>query len=359
MELSPEVLHWLGHTMERRAAGLEIPANPIQMLVDGLEALRLAKYMILAAFTLVIYDIIITYGREVQHIWGSRWTFIRAMFSITRYFVPIIMLVNLCCIHLSSKRTIQRVRNYFPCRMEMRFMATTGIFANAVMMSILLARVWAMWGRQRWMLGVLLAVFMGSQLPPAILVGREVAKIQVIDNPLPSVLTGCVATSASSASAHWVHLFITSLTYESTLFLFTLAQAWNMSRRGVGTPIMTLLTRDGAWYFLVVIGSVSLTAIGTSVPKTQSAALLSQFFIAITSCTCCRLLLRLRGFYTPTDQSTGTEGAVRSRSNTGEISMNRYPSRKTGVGARPGIPVVLYHDSNMSAPGLGPVKMDV
>ena len=46
MEFSPEVLHWMGHTMERRAEGLEIPANPIQTLIDGLEALRLAKYMI-------------------------------------------------------------------------------------------------------------------------------------------------------------------------------------------------------------------------------------------------------------------------------------------------------------------------
>lgn len=44
MELSAEVLHWLGHTPERRA--LEIPSNPIQSLVDALEALRLAKYLI-------------------------------------------------------------------------------------------------------------------------------------------------------------------------------------------------------------------------------------------------------------------------------------------------------------------------
>ncbi|KAF8608052.1 hypothetical protein BDV93DRAFT_551919 [Ceratobasidium sp. AG-I] len=347
MELSSEVLLWLGHSMERR---LEMPANPIQALMDALEALRLAKYMILVAFTLSIYDIIITYGREV-----------------------------LCALHpdiklgfyLSSKRTSQSVCNNFSqsfdqllidlafsCRVEIRVMAATGIFANSVMMSVLLARVWAMWGRQRWMLCVLLAIFVGSQLPPAILVGREVEKIQMIDNPLPGVLTGCVATSASSASAHWVKLFITSLAYESILFLFTLARAWDMSRRGVGTPIMTLLTRDGAWYFLVVIGSVSVTAIGTSVPKTQMAALLSQFFIAITACTCCRLLLRLRGFYTPTDQSTGTGGS-RSRTNPGEISMDRYPARKTRVSERPEIRVVLYRDSGVPSPALSREKLDV
>jgi hypothetical protein len=112
-------------------------------------------------------------------------------------------------------------------------------------------------------------------------------KLDVVDNPrmygvsvpnalltwttVPGLLTGCVVTSQSSISANWVHLFVSSLTYESeclkrikclpcayyyylllaTLFLLTLAQAWNLNRRGVGTPIMTLLTRDGAWYFLV------------------------------------------------------------------------------------------------------------
>ncbi|KDN40830.1 hypothetical protein RSAG8_07848, partial [Rhizoctonia solani AG-8 WAC10335] len=74
-------------------------------------------------------------------------------------------------------------------------------------------------------------------------------------------------TSSSSASTHWVQLFISSLTYESTLFLLTVARAWSLNRSGVGTPIMALLTRDGAWYFLVAIVSVGLTAAGSSIPK--------------------------------------------------------------------------------------------
>ncbi|CAE6478438.1 unnamed protein product [Rhizoctonia solani] len=122
------------------------------------------------------------------------------------------------------------------------------------MMCILLLRVWALWGRKPWMLIALLLVFASSQLPPALLVGKTIQKLEVIDNPLPGLLTGCVTTSSSSASAHWVQLFISSLTYESTLFLLTLVRAWSLNRRGAGTPIMTLMTRDGAWYFLVVIG---------------------------------------------------------------------------------------------------------
>ncbi|KAG8762180.1 hypothetical protein FRC12_009154 [Ceratobasidium sp. 428] len=209
-------------------------------------------------------------------------------------------------------------------------MTAAVIFSNAVMMSILLLRVWAIWGRKFWMLGILLLVFASSQLPPAILIGGELQKLTPIDNPFPGVLTGCVVTSQSGLKSNWVHLYISSLTYESVLFLLTLVRAWILNKRGIGTPIMTLLTRDGAWYFLVVIASVSLTAIGTSVPKTQAAALMSEFFTAIMACICSRLLLRLRGFYAPTDQSTGREVILLNE----DISMRPYTSGKHGRTSR-------------------------
>lgn len=318
MELSSEVLLWLGAPVMKRSGALT-ETNPVQSLIDALEALRLAKYLIVVVFTFSIYDIVLTYSREVQLIWGSRWTFVRILFTIARYLVPCILIMNiLFTFHPNLSAQI--------CRVEIRVMAASGIFANATMMCILLLRVWALWGRKLWMLTILLLVFAGSQLPPALLIGKTIQKLDVIDNPLPGLLTGCVTTSSSSASVHWVQLFISSLAYESTLFLLTVARAWSLNRRGVGTPIMTLLTRDGAWYFLVVIVFVGLTAAGTLIPQTQMAALLSQSFVAVISCTCCRLLLRLRGFYTPTDQSTRSEGVTHSQQD--GISMRRYTSRR-------------------------------
>ncbi|KAH7343887.1 hypothetical protein B0J17DRAFT_714042 [Rhizoctonia solani] len=268
MELSSEVLLWLGAPVMKRSGALT-ETNPVQSLIDALEALRLAKYLIVVVFTFSIYDIVLTYSREVQLIWGSRWTFVRILFTIARYLVPCILITNI-------------LFTFHPN--------------------------------------------LSAQLPPALLIGKTIQKLDVIDNPLPGLLTGCVTTSSSSASVHWVQLFISSLAYESTLFLLTVARAWSLNRRGVGTPIMTLLTRDGAWYFLVVIVFVGLTAAGTLIPQTQMAALLSQSFVAVISCTCCRLLLRLRGFYTPTDQSTRSEGVTHSQQD--GISMRRYTSRR-------------------------------
>ncbi|KAG8702833.1 hypothetical protein FRC09_004509 [Ceratobasidium sp. 395] len=272
MELPIEVLLWLEHPADKRAVPLA-SQNPIEALKSSLEALALAKCMMVAAFTFLMYDIALTYRREVQLIWGSRWTFVRVLFTITRYFVPCVLMVN---IYYAFHPKLTAKDPSYRCKIELRVMTATVIFSNAAMMGILLLRVWAIWGRKFWMLGVLLLVFASSQLPPAILIGGELQKLTPIDNPFPGVLTGCVVTSQSDLKANWVHLYISSLTYESVLFLLTLVRAWILNKRGTGTPIMTLLTRDGAWYFLVVIASVSLTAIGTSVPKTQAAALMSD-----------------------------------------------------------------------------------
>ncbi|KAG9077454.1 hypothetical protein FRC06_008902, partial [Ceratobasidium sp. 370] len=185
---------------------------------------------------------------------------------------------------------------------------------------ILGLRVWAIWGRKSWMLGVLSLLFLSSNLPPAALIGREIEKLVVIDNPLPGILTGCVVIYQSGLGANWVRLYVWLLAYDSALFMLTLLRAWILYRRGVGAPVMTLLTWDGAWYFLVSMVSVSLTIVGTSLDKTRAAALLSHFFTAIMASAGSRLLLRLRGFYKPTIQSSARAGGLQG----GDIAMRNY-----------------------------------
>ncbi|KAG9098498.1 hypothetical protein FS749_003671 [Ceratobasidium sp. UAMH 11750] len=112
------------------------------------------------------------------------------------------------------------------------------------------------------------------------------------------------------------------ISYEATLFALTLLRAWILHREGANTPIITLLTRDGAWYFLVALGSVSMMAVWTTIPRMRAAAFYSQLHMAIVSSACCRLLLRLRGFYLPaTIKSTGREGAMRDE----DMAMHPIP----------------------------------
>ncbi|CAE6391679.1 unnamed protein product [Rhizoctonia solani] len=58
MEFSPEVLFWLGSSLVKRTRAPS-QINPIQSLIEALEALRLAKYLIalVVVFTFLMYDI--------------------------------------------------------------------------------------------------------------------------------------------------------------------------------------------------------------------------------------------------------------------------------------------------------------
>ncbi|KAG8699166.1 hypothetical protein FRC08_005461 [Ceratobasidium sp. 394] len=137
-------------------------------------------------------------------------------------------------------------------------------------------RVWAIWGLKNRVLAVLLLTFVVSQLPSTVVVSKGSRGLQVIENPLPGILTGCTVLAESSLKTNWSNAYLGIIGYEATLFALTLLRAWILRTEGADTPIIKLLTRDGAWYFMVAIGSASLAAIGARIPKTRDAALASE-----------------------------------------------------------------------------------
>ncbi|KAF8681037.1 hypothetical protein RHS04_03459 [Rhizoctonia solani] len=354
MEISSEVLPLLGPGLTKRA-GSSIPANPIQTLVEALEMLRLAKYFIVAVITFLVYDIgnslhssisatltnpleVLTYSREVRE-YPSRIEKVQCNpFFAGSARVGISLDACASAVHDCSILGTLYL-NYEPLMLVRKPSPWTSLTSA---LSHLSSEFISSGYRYPLVTGL---GFMGAKAMDVDRLALSLRKLTTPssfargeDNTMPGLLTGCVTTSSSSASAHWVQLFISSLTYESTLFLLTLVRAWSLNRRGAGTPIMTLMTRDGAWYFLVVIGMGQAYVTTTSADgyysirrfdsagNLDSKALLPQFFVAMISCTCCRLLLRLRGFYTPADQSTRYEGTAQGQHN--EISLQPYTPRK-------------------------------
>ncbi|KAG8719518.1 hypothetical protein FRC08_002645 [Ceratobasidium sp. 394] len=310
MILPTEVILWSGDAMGKRGTP-PVPEDPMGPLIEGLEAVMLLKYLSVVAITIIIYDTILTYDREVQVIWGSRWSFVRVLFTLARYFIPCSMI--LCMSYIFIPRIPVNVRKYFclvefiglislmqVCKVEIKVVGALLFLSKWITMCILLLRVWAMWGLKNWMLVVLLLAFIVSQLPSTVLGLIAGQRIVVVENPLPGVLTGCTTSSHASHKSNWISVYLGTISFEATLFVLTLLRAWMLHRDGANTPIITLLTRDGAWYFLVRISSldppfaahdpffyvlmriqaalvsVSLVAIGTTIPKTRPAAFFSQ-----------------------------------------------------------------------------------
>jgi hypothetical protein len=83
---------------------LSVPPNltPQQLLAlfealkAGLHDLAAGRYALIAGTTLGLYDHILTFDRERQHIWHVKgWTAPRAIFLFTRYSFPLIMVGHL------------------------------------------------------------------------------------------------------------------------------------------------------------------------------------------------------------------------------------------------------------------------
>ncbi|KAG8702552.1 hypothetical protein FRC08_003412 [Ceratobasidium sp. 394] len=279
--LPPDVLLWLDHPITKRAP--PIPQDPVAALKTYLEVVTPAKYLMVATFTLFIYDMILTFRSESTYIRGLQ----------------------------------------LRCEVEIKLLAAVAMFCNSVALCILGLRVWAIWDQKLWMLALLSVIFLGSVLSPSTLVGREVQKLVVIDNPLPGILTGCTIEYQFGLSTKWARFYVCSLIYDSSLLMLTLLKAWILRKGGVRIPIMTQLTRDGAWYFLVSMVSVGLTTVGSSFPETEAAALLSIFSIATVAGASSRLLLRLREFYTPKNYTSRRDASRWI----GDIAMRDYNSR--------------------------------
>ncbi|KAF8598374.1 hypothetical protein BDV93DRAFT_561416 [Ceratobasidium sp. AG-I] len=62
-------------------------------VLEQLRSIENTKYLAIAAYTILIYDILCTLDIEVQNIWASKWSFVRVVFHINRVWAVTILSV--------------------------------------------------------------------------------------------------------------------------------------------------------------------------------------------------------------------------------------------------------------------------
>ncbi|KAB5591964.1 hypothetical protein CTheo_4596 [Ceratobasidium theobromae] len=124
-------------------------------------------------------------------------------------------------------------------------------------------------------------------------------KQNLVSNPAPDFITGCIFTSDPLAFIPYIAPFV----YETALFLMTVYKTWKISRNQVSTPIATRLMRDGSNYYFVVIGTLVFVGLGSLSPQLSPAVNGSGIFLSILSSMCSRLILSTRSFYDEADVS--------------------------------------------------------
>ncbi|KAG9019058.1 hypothetical protein FRB90_006801 [Tulasnella sp. 427] len=257
-----------------------------------LEGLQIAHCGFMGVTTLLIWDIILTWDREAYYVWRSRWSYAKMIFLVNRYLGPTTFL----CIVISW--------------IWIALTSLTGTIAS----SILAARLWALYGRDRRLLAALILGFLACFLPGWILVlgpgMKTIApdELRVLGNVLTYIEGVMIQEGPSGLDwrlskcyrFHFAHvsgsILLGALVYESGIFT---ALIYKMYHEQKGTRILEAFYRDGIAYYLVIFSSYAV-ALGTGFawdnPLAQSFVT-TAFYIGFKSMMCSHIILRLRSYF--------------------------------------------------------------
>ncbi|KAF8578068.1 hypothetical protein K439DRAFT_1639172 [Ramaria rubella] len=283
-------------------------------LIQAAVHLQASKYFLVAAFAMLVYDIAITLGDEVERIWKQPWTGATFLYAVNRYVTlfqrPIIV---------TAFTSPAWSRNLSACEHFVRFEggSTLGLVATVASTVIMMLRVYAVWHRNRRVLIVLILFWVAQVAFSGMALGFSMRV------PLPPILAGCILTGVNNLfSPFWIMPLIT----DSVVFGLTLWRTMRYSKATRSMPLLKLFVRDGALYFLCISSANLLNVILFLVCRHDIGDLLvmaqTNFFSQIITCVMVsRLVLNLRNVRDHMER-TGTSG-VAGNQWTREITQKR------------------------------------
>ncbi|KAF9565538.1 hypothetical protein CPC08DRAFT_658948 [Agrocybe pediades] len=245
-------------------------------------ALEILQTASIAGLTFSCWEILITLQDEVEIIWPRRTTIVKGLYFFTRYFA---LVIQICNIFIAK---ILRVR--YPvkreiCRLWLSYQALSVFFMLGALDLILMARVYAFYNRKRWiaiLIMFLLFVRVGLSSASAVATLPD----QTFDN---SCLNDYIPTMV-------MYFFIVGeFLLQGTILALTMAKHIMAVRAGwARTPLVSLLCRDGATTFTIIVGVLIGTIIYARCEFTHdSAHAVFPTFVAVLSCLGCRLIVNM------------------------------------------------------------------
>ncbi|KAF8452838.1 hypothetical protein L210DRAFT_2059042 [Boletus edulis BED1] len=224
---------------------------------SALEYLVLNNYLSLAGASVVVYDYILTFSREIEYIWLRPWTWVFTMFVVVRY-------IGLCWFMTNALYGTSFIPG--PLEVSTIIYQISGwtyivfLFATDQMMIL---RVYAMWNRSRTILGILLFLNVTQTIVAVVSDG-------IYNNPNSthlSVIIGQVS-DFSFCNESYINTPATLLAYRTAPRLVlsaalvilavsqTLKQSFDMykaTKQWQPNRYMRKLVADGILYFIVYV----------------------------------------------------------------------------------------------------------
>ncbi|KAF8587131.1 hypothetical protein K439DRAFT_1550482 [Ramaria rubella] len=214
-------------------------------------ALRTNRYSFRSATALFVYDYsiaVLTFPAEVQHFWRRGWSFITVLFLFVDVNLLGVEKAHLSRNHSVDSATLPEVHLVAFYRTSVANRALISVVNSDL---ILLVRIYAAYERN------LRVLFLTSGLIATSTLTSLLINIIGVPKALSRAslgISGCAANLPSFFFAVWIPLLIV----ETVLFFLMGYRAFKVFKTGTNSPLLRLLIRDSATYFLT-IGSVVLT----------------------------------------------------------------------------------------------------
>lgn len=202
--------------------------------------LTISRYMAAAGLSVMLYDWALTLSVEIRYIWRARWTPVKVVFLINRYFMPCTIAFG---IYGWSGKATWITRS--TCKAYIVADAYSVIAFFCTLHWIVAMRTWALWSRTV-VMGVVIWGSFAIYLSAAV---ATTAKAMIDYQPTP--LFGTNVCVGNLPSYFWC-LWLPSIVFETVLFVLTAIKAIQHHRKRVETPILTTLYRDGFLYFVFI-----------------------------------------------------------------------------------------------------------
>ncbi|TBU32979.1 hypothetical protein BD309DRAFT_852493 [Dichomitus squalens] len=229
-------------------AGMSIPGAE-QLFIQTMRDTIMANSSTMAAVTLLMYDICLTFSQEVEFVWRARWTGTKILYLVVRYY-------GLRC----ELMTVYASFSSIPVAMFGRSGSTAIIMLLSE--ALFMLRLWSTYGRS--VKGEHLCIIcMQTALATGI---TEARKIRAMPRPSDLLIPGCFSfahISLADTLPAWVVFCVVSVSYfalmlrklvTSEAFKLDLSKArrnpltrWSEVQRF--SPLLFLLVRDGVAHF--------------------------------------------------------------------------------------------------------------
>ncbi|KAH8075986.1 hypothetical protein BXZ70DRAFT_1013083 [Cristinia sonorae] len=255
----------------------------VEALATQAGHLMAAKMFSLASCVMLFYDMVLTFGDEVEKIWKQRFSGATVLWCINRYVSPLGYIVIIVSFHDPWPKSV--------CSRYVLYPEILKIFTACAIGIIFILRLYSIYSRNVYIL-VSFTVMLVAELAVKIWAFTDGTMLS-----LPPELVGCILVGKSSASERMVYTWVAELVFDTSVFLATLYRTlylYRTAEAGAAMSLIKIIMRDGIMYFAAIFVSNLVTVLMFVAAPPDLKVVNASFSTLITSLMVSRLMLNLR-----------------------------------------------------------------